>query len=267
MNKASKIVFVALVAGLAACSDGVVAPRSEAPVAEVGNDGGSMQALVPGQVVKFNITIDPSRQTNYYLGDGNSLQFPAHSLCDPTRSSYGMGEWDKPCVKATSPLTVGVTAWLDSQGHARVDFSQSVRFVPSNDQAQWVKLTFGDLQASLDPFYNILYCPTATSACFDESINDPTLRTLRNPLTGKIGRRIKHFSGYNIAAGRSEDMESRTSSVSPVDHAQMAVASLEFNFNESTSMLKSFFQRPEFGSLLSRVEFIRRFSGYMLASG
>jgi len=267
MNKASKTALVELVAGLAACSDGLVAPQREASVAVAGNDGGSMEALVPGQVVKFNITIDPSRQTNYYLGDGNSLSFPAHSLCSPTASSYGAGEWDKACPLATAPVTVGVTAWLDSDGHTRVDFSMHLRFVPSTNSAQWVKLVFKDLQASLDPTYNILYCPTATSGCFDESLSDPTLKTVRDPLTGRIGRRIKHFSGYNIAAGRDADSDGGgTASTSTLNQARFAVASYQVKGN-SMSELKSFFRRSEVDMLLSRVEFVRRFSGYMLASG
>jgi hypothetical protein len=43
-----------------------------------------------------------------------------------------------------------------------------LRFVPSTNSTQWVRLVFADLQASLDPTYNILYCPTSQSSCFDE---------------------------------------------------------------------------------------------------
>jgi hypothetical protein len=266
MNKASRIGLLTLVAGLAACSDGLVAPQKEAPSTPAGNLGGSMEALTGSDTVRFNITIDPSRETDYFLGDGNSLRFPAHSLCDPTKSTYGMGEWDKPCVKATSPLTVGVRAWLDSHGQPRVDFSTHVRFVPSNDQSQWVKLTFGDLQASLDPFYNILYCATADGYCIDESKTDPTLLTLRNPLTGKIGRRIKHFSGYNVAVGHDGDMENRTSSTTRIGQSMFSVASAQLN-PPSMTFLKAFFRIPDLDFVLNNVEFLRRFSGYMLASG
>ena len=68
--------------------------------------GGATQALTPWDTIRFSITIDPSRQTVYYLGAGNSITFPAHSLCDRDQSSYGAGEWDKPCTQATSPVTV-----------------------------------------------------------------------------------------------------------------------------------------------------------------
>lgn len=266
MKKANMAALVALLAGLAACSDGVAAPQSAAPVAIIGNDGGSMQAVTPGDTVRFSITIDPSRQTNYYLGDGNSLSFPAHSLCSPTQSSYCVGEWDKPCPLATSPVTVGVTAWQDSHGHTRIDFSMHLRFVPSTNSAQWVKVVFADVQASLDPAYNILYCPSATSGCVDETKKDLTLLTVRDPLTGKIGRRIKHFSGYNVAVGRDDDMETRVGNASIVDRASILVASSQRNF-PSPATLKSFFRIADVETLLGRVNFLRVFSGYMLASG
>jgi len=265
MNTASKIALVALAGGLAACSDGVVAPRSEAPDTASVNGGGSRQSLTGSDTVKFSITIDPSRQTYYYLGDGNSLTFPAHSLCDPTKSSYGVGEWDKPCVQATVPVTVAVKAWLDRQGHARVDFSTHLRFVPSSNPAQWVNLTFGDLEASLDPFFNILYCPTTSSTCINEAKTDATLLTVHSPITGRITRRIKHFSGYNVAAG--DDGEGgREASLSATDRGQFSLASAQLTHSHTVALMSGF-RRSEGDMLLSRVVFVRRFSGYMLASG
>jgi hypothetical protein len=205
MKKASLMVLVAMSAGMAACSENTTAPRSitsessDSSISVFG--GGATQALTIYDTVRFSITIDPSRNTYYYVGDGNSLNFPAKSLCDVTKSTYGNGEWDKPCTVAIYPVTVNVKAWMDKLGHARVDFDKHLRFVPSSNPANWVNLTFGDFQASLDPFFNILYCATTSGACVDESKHDVTLLTVRNPLTGRITRRIKHFSGYNVAAG------------------------------------------------------------------
>src|SRR5262245_51081848 len=107
MKQVSKIAFFAMAAGLAACSESPTAPMTEAPESTVFvNGGGATMDLSATNVVRFSITIDPSRNTYYNLGAGNSLTFPAGSLCDPSRSSYGENEWDKPCTKATSPLTV-----------------------------------------------------------------------------------------------------------------------------------------------------------------
>jgi hypothetical protein len=161
-------------------------------------------------------------------------------------------------------VTVGVKAWLDSQGHTRVDFSMHLRFVPSSNPAQWVNLTFADLEASLDPMFNIYYCASVTTSCVDEATTDPTLVTVRNPITAKLTRRIKHFSGYNIAAARIQPK--KTASTSTETSAGLAIASFPINGLHINTQ-PWLFRRPELEILLSRVVFLHRFSGYMLASG
>jgi hypothetical protein len=198
--KASRIVLFALVATLAACGD-AVAPRTAAPDADPVLSGGVTTALTRSDTVKFTITIDPRQPTRYDLGEGNSLVFPAGSVCDPTKSTYGVTEWDKPCEPARRTVAEHVKAWLDADGHPRVDFSPNIRFVPSPQPNKWVVITFSDYSASLDAWYNILYCPTDTSACYDESKTDPSLATNHDPVSGKVTRRIKHFSGYLVGAG------------------------------------------------------------------
>jgi hypothetical protein len=258
MKKISKILLLTMAGALAACSEDATAPQTSVepstPVYE-----GSNQDLAPGYVVSFNITIDPSRTTYYYLGAGNSLTFPAGSLC-ASNSTYGATEWDKPCTKAWSPVTINVKAWLDANGKARVDFDKHVRFVPSNDPAKWVVITFADMQAALDPFFNILYCPSATSACLDETKKDPTLVTVRNPLTGKITRRIKHFSGYNVAAGRDAEMYNLVPSfsISPSDLQLESLNAINATYPRMNA--------DEAAGFLHQVRETKR-SGYILASG
>jgi hypothetical protein len=200
MRKVSLTVLFALTAMLSACGDNSVSPHNRAPEVETAAVEGYRGALSSTDTAKFSITIDPWRSTTYYVGDGNSLYFPAGSVCDPS-STYGVAEWDRPCAPIRSSVTVSVKAWMDAQGHARVDFLPHLRFVPSVLPAGWVNITFADFQASLSPFYNILYCPTGMSQCYDESKSDPTLLTVRNAITGKVTRRIKHFSGYMVGAG------------------------------------------------------------------
>src|SRR5665213_4554767 len=95
--KASKIALFALVATLAACGD-AVAPHSAAPDADPVLSGGVTTALSTTDTVKFTISIDPRHSTYFNLGEGNSLKFPAGSVCDPQSSTYGETEWDKRCV-------------------------------------------------------------------------------------------------------------------------------------------------------------------------
>jgi hypothetical protein len=260
MNRASLMVLFAMSVGMAACSENTAAPITESQDSSTSVfGGGASQALTSYDTIKFSITIDPSRNTYYYLGDGNSLNFPAKSLCDVNKSSYGVSEWDQPCTVATSPVTVYVKAWMDKKGHARVDFDKHIRFVPSSNPANWVNLTFGDLEASLDPFFNILYCATTSGACVDESKTDVTLLTVRNPLTGRITRRIKHFSGYNVAAGREEDEVMPSSfSISPADRKLQSVdevlgAHPNFTVKQAEDFLSAVRREGK--------------SGYILASG
>ncbi len=254
MNTASKLTLLAVAAGLAACSDqGSTAPQAAPVTTEI---QGSMQDLTSTDTIRFSITINPYQNTTYYLGSGNSLYFPAGSLCS-TSSTYGPGEWDKPCTKSTVSVTVNAKAWIGSNGKPRVDFDKHIRFVPTTLPSQFVVIQFADFQASLDPWFNILYCPTATSACYDESKIDPTLATVRNPITGRVTRRIKHFSGYNVAAG-DEDAGLSSLSLSMPDLRMTSVSEVEAAYPSLHGANAEAF--------LATVREARR-SGYILASG
>ena len=270
MKSVRTFVLIAVAATLAACSDNAIAPD---PVVEssVAVEG-SMADLGPTDTIRFSITIDPSKKTHFNLGSGNSLVFPAGSLCS-INSSYGPAEWDNPCDRATSPLTINVKAWLNERGHAYVDFDKHVRFVPSLNPAQWVVLTFSDVEASLNPFFKILYCPTLglpgdTGSCYDEAKLDPSLLTTRNPLNGKITRRIKHFSGYNVAAGREGEEES--GDVLGVSNLMssfsLSVSDLQLDTVDEVETAYPDLSRAEAEAMLARVREARR-SGYILASG
>jgi hypothetical protein len=209
-------------------------PSFDAPAFSRG--GGSSAKATQTDTIRFSFVIDPSRSLIYDLGAGNALKFPAHTLCDPNKSSYGDDEWDKPCTLATSPLTESVKVWLDVHGHPQVDFSPDIRFVPTLDPTKYVSIQFADAAAAADPLYKILYCkkPKQNAQCIDESLIDPTLVTVRDPLTGHLERRIKHFSGYNVAAGRAMDSDMNRSPGS-----QMSDASGSMNRTHSGFMLAS----------------------------
>lgn len=208
MNKAIKTVL-SLTAMLAAgCSDGTVAPKASSFVDSTIPGGGATAALTASDTLHFTFVIDPSRTVSYPLGAGNSIVFPAGSLCDPDHSTYGAGEWDNACPVATSPVTIETKAWLDAQGYAHVDFSRHVRFVPTANPAGWIMLSLDAYGADVNLWTKMVYCQTEQlSSCSDESIADPTLATLTNPVTGQLTRRVKHFSGYSLTSGR-DDMSS-----------------------------------------------------------
>jgi hypothetical protein len=197
----STTVLIALVSGLAACNDGAVAPGNQtAHQPAIVSGGGALATLTKTDTVRFSFTVNPAVSSSFFLGAGNSVRFPAGSICDPS-SSYGTTEWDNSCTPATAPITVNASAWLDAAGHPRVDFANHLRFVPTSNPLNWVTLAFTDLSAAQDPSSDILYCTSAYSACVSELSGDATLVTVKNPVTGLVTRRIKHFSGYLMGSG------------------------------------------------------------------
>ncbi len=252
MNQARTIAFFAIAAALAACSESSMAPAIQAPEStQFAAGGGATTQLSVKDTIRFSITIDPSRNVYYDLGAGNSLVFPSGSLCD-LNSSYGDKEWHKSCKGAKAPLTVNVMAWLDKHGHARIDFDKHVRFVPSTNPAKWVMITFADLEAANNSLFNIDYCPSKDSKCKDESDKDPSLAVTRDPVTGKVYRRIKHFSGYNVAAGRFGGDENAAPSATSV---------------LKISALSGFATRSVVSLHGLSAYFSRQTSGYILAAG
>jgi len=277
MNHRTIALLVAMTAGLAACGDDAVGPTADASSDDAYvHAGGASLALSPTDKYHFQMTIDPRKNTIWDLGAGNTLKFPRGTLCEPTKSTYGAGQWDKPCEAAKSSVTLNVTVWVDDNGHPRVDFEPSVRFVPSSDPREWVVLTFADWEAAVNPWFNINYCPTATSNCYNEAAKDPSLATVRDEKTGKITRRLKHFSGYNVAAGmQSSEMYNiaiggdEEPSTTPTTLPGMSVSVSDFDLTSVFSIQTAYpgLSDGDATDFLARINAGRRLSGYILASG
>jgi hypothetical protein len=171
-----------------------VAFRAEAPGGARGLEDDSSTAT---------LTIDPNVSRTYAFGE-NWIYFPAHSICDPATSGYGMGLWDAPCTPLNQKLTVTVH-WSSRGGYAYTQFTPELRFVPADSRsvARWVILSLHTQKRLHDlDAYNILYCAGANE-WVDESLTDPTLRVWLDPLHNSIVRRVKHFSGYMVAAANT----------------------------------------------------------------
>jgi hypothetical protein len=205
------IALMVALASLAACSDSAVAPR-QAVRSELRPLGFTAPptlrksaATVDVDIVdndEVEFTIDPNQQQNVYLGS-HTISFPAHSICDPETSSYGPEYWDAPCRAAHRPIKFRAK-WSVSDGHARVDFEPSVRFVPPSSPwnfTDWVILSIKEPKAlQVDRNYEILW-KGSNGGWVDESKTDPTLRAWSDWTGNRVSRRIKHFSGYNVTAG------------------------------------------------------------------
>jgi hypothetical protein len=149
-------------------------------------------------------TIDPTSATLFTVGRTHALYIPAHAVCDLATSSYGPGEWDRPCTPMTAPLVITAKSWKNAQGLPQVDFSPSLRFNPNagGDVTLYLAVTS---HKKLESSPTILYCTTVGAACVDEQLADPSLATHVDRQRGFAYRRIKHFSGYNVSSGRVSD--------------------------------------------------------------
>lgn len=144
-------------------------------------------------------TYEPKHAESFDIGQGSRLVMPADAVCDPERSTYGPTEWNTPCPLLKKPITLMVQVYVEPSGSTRVEFQPQIRFSPS----QRVMLAIKDAAGAANPASVILYCPTGGGRCVDEGVADADLKTQHDPAGGYVSRRIKHFSGYNVAA-RSE---------------------------------------------------------------
>jgi hypothetical protein len=187
---AKMLVLFAPLAIVGGCSDGATAPSNiVAAKAPAGFDRSV-------GVKAFRVD---RRGTNQSIGD-NQLKIPAGAICDPALSTYGPGEWDKPCIALTHPITITATVLENIDGEPYVDFQPALRFVPDKEVTLYLRAANHDFSTSMPV---IDFCNNL-GVCVDESENDPSLATHRvNGRSGMVARRIKHFSGYMINAGRA----------------------------------------------------------------
>ena len=195
----SKFIIATGVFLLAACSDG--GPMAPArPSLPAQGAGAIVSSVTSGDTAVTVLSINAwAKQTASFDMGTYKLVVPANAICALATSSYGPTEWDQPCVPESGTVNITVRTWTDSSGHARTDFQPHMRFNPAADN---VTLTLRD-RVTAQAGYTMLYCPDV-GACFDEAAGDPSVATYRS--NGNYVRRVKHFSGYNIAAGMSFDM-------------------------------------------------------------
>lgn len=142
-----------------------------------------------------DFTIDPTAPAQIKAGD-HIVNFPANSICDPATSGYGPDMWDAPCTPLQTPITFHVS-WNSKDGHAFIQFSPSVRFVPTSDPSQYVTISMKDYW-DLDPngIYPLYWQNPVDQTWVDESATDPTMASVMDLVGNRVSRRLKHFSGY-----------------------------------------------------------------------
>jgi len=202
-----------ILAAASACSDAPVAPSAapERPAFDINalqpemsrGDRGAKTTLSGGDTDNvLTFTVDPNVSRTYAFGE-NWVYFPARSICDPSTSGYGIGTWDTPCTALRQPVEITVH-WSNKGGHAYARFSPDLRFAPADARsiARWVILSLHDHKRIRElGDYNILYDAGGSLGLIDESLTDKTLRAWIDPVHNSVFRRVKHFSGYMVAAG------------------------------------------------------------------
>ena len=196
-----------LLSALVSCREGVVSPAAgpiEAPQAaapapmSLAPQGRPHLDLVGGLPDSASVDFVISPNGGIVDLGNHAVVFPANSVCDPATSSYGPGTWDDACTPLQAPIKVHAEV-RRSNGQTAVDFTPSLRFVPSNDPARWVWLVLYTPSAvgksDLSGF-NILWESGLGAPAVDETPLDSSLRTYIDTWQGLSLRRIKHFSGY-----------------------------------------------------------------------
>ena len=180
-----------LAVSLSACGDEGASPLAPR----------SINAALTSDTVVTEFTVWPGGG-KYNIAGTHRIVFPAAAICDLATSGYGAKLWDAPCVPSALPVRITAKSWLDASGHPQVDFQPAMRFSPTLGDG--VQLFLMDKKSAYDPSAKILYCAgTTSSTCVDESLTDPSLATRTDAPNGFVYRRIKHFSGYNVTAGRA----------------------------------------------------------------
>jgi len=191
INAALLIAGAALVAG---CRDEVqpVAPGAAPSLSTAPSSG----------TVTF--TVYPNQELEQPIGE-HKIKFTPNAICDPASSTYGLGEWDKPCTPITRPVQIIATYKVLEDGRPRVDFEPALRFNPAERVTLWLR----DRRMPKERTDVEILWADAHGALVDEDETDPTLAT-HTARKGYATRRIKHFSGYLISAGRSYDGDGYT---------------------------------------------------------
>jgi hypothetical protein len=200
---------------LAACSDSGSAPSAPQTRALAPEGAPSLDIGVPSwgyHTVTFTLTAGGG---TYDIGNGfYTLNVPADAVCS-LNSSYGPGTWDSPCTTLGSDETIRVTATFGySHSGPVVDFSPELRFNPNTQVTLSTSAYAGLLTTwsgyfahnpSALQFFGMYYVPSIGSNIVTDAASDPSLVTHINLTTGLVWRRIKHFSGYNVATGLACD--------------------------------------------------------------
>jgi hypothetical protein len=179
-----------------------VGDGSVAPVAPTIGGNPALRAYVVAQAVDLVI---PAAGGELKVFDAFTLTVPANAVCDPnaedTQVGYANAQWDAPCTPVTGDIAIRAVVKYNN-GKLYVDFQPALRFAPDKNVILTTTVLASRIQmfegAGITDGWSIQYSPTLDAAPVSDALIDATLRTKVHGSTGKISRRVKHFSGYVI---------------------------------------------------------------------
>lgn len=155
-----------------------------------------------------------ARGGTYEIGDVYTLTVPANAVCK-LNSGYGPGTWDLPCATLDNGESIRITArYAFTKSGPVVDFSPDLRFSPQAQVTLATDLYAQQLSSGRGYFnanpaalrnFGIRYTSDMGATNIADATADQSLVTHINLRSGKVWRRVKHFSGYNVASGRECD--------------------------------------------------------------
>jgi len=213
MRQSIKLIAVSLPLFVAAaCSDVSTSPQAPASrslsAAPAFDYSGGGRFHFGDNRTSFTVTPDGG---TFAINRLLKVDFPAGSICDPDQSTYGPGEWDNACVTLTHAITITATTRLTRNGMA-VDFQPNLRFSPDKQVTLPTDLFAATLRSNSTYFASspsslrVLafdYSPSLGAQAVADYVADPSLVTQVNLETGRVWRRVKHFSGYVAGTGAS----------------------------------------------------------------
>lgn len=149
----------------------------------------------------YRFDIDPTVPNKLYLG-ANMLSLPAGAICDLATSSYGSATWNDQCAPQKARLTITAVVKNAATRTPSIDFYPAMRFSPATNVSLYMFVGHGIWRQSNSLV--IYYC-NDDRVCVDESLTDPSLVTKTDRSKSIVFRRIKHFSGYIISTGATDD--------------------------------------------------------------
>lgn len=154
---------------------------------------------------RFSFIVSPNGTS--YTDGVNTITFPAGAVCG-SGSGYGPEHWNAPCTAVTEDILFTVTL-SQVNGVRSVHFSPDVRFVPGKEVV--LSMSAESLPDSGVTPPTIFWSPDSTQLV-DEGAVDSSLETWLDSATGKLMRRIKHFSGYTVDIGFKDPCDQDPSS-------------------------------------------------------